>query len=592
MLSKSVIGKLWLTIVFLFTIVLAFLMVLLLQFYHNYYLDEVNSNLKKTNENLLKVFTEHGLSEDTISFAYESNVEDIDFIILLDNGELYVSSKNIDKEMAKEFIKNNEGLKIPISKGKSVFETIHLPKEFGWDDKTQGIIFGTPIKLNHTSGAIYSYQSLALIDKSVKTITTYIFLAIGIGIVLTTFLAFFLSTKVTRPLREMRDMSLEISKGNFNQEIPIQSNDEIGDLTVTFNEMSRQMKMSITGLNQEKEHLASILKSMNGGVVTLDADGEILLSNSQAETFIRYCHFEKNKSLQATNYTQVPEVILDLFQRVKLTESDQVTDVSFQGHDWTITMSPLYHIDNIRGAVAIIRETTEEIRLDKLRKDFIANISHELRTPMVMLQGYSEAIIDDIAETQEDKREMARIIHDESLRIGRLVNDFLDLARMEAGYNQFDIHLVEIKPYLEKIAYKFHGLANEKNISVTVKVESDDIKAHFDPDRIEQVFTNLVDNAIRHTNDGGSVEIIQETTKKGNNFHVKDSGAGISDDDLPYVFERFYKVDKARTRGKTGTGLGLSIAKNIVIGHNGIITVSSKLGEWTKFSFFIPEKEL
>ncbi|MDF2556451.1 MAG: cell wall metabolism sensor histidine kinase WalK [Bacillales bacterium] len=589
MLFKSVIGKLWLTIVFLFTIVLVLLMVLLLQFYHNYYLDEVKTNLKETNENLVKVFKEHGLSKVTINFAYESNVEDIDFIVLLENGNLLGSSKNIDEEMAKEYIKNASRLVNPIEQNKSVFETIHLPKVFGWDDKTQGIIFGTPVKLNGLNGAIYSYQSLALIDQSVKTITSYVFVAIGIGILLTTILAFFLSTKVTRPLREMRDMSLEISKGNFDQEIPIQSNDEIGDLTVTFNEMARQLKMSITGLNQEKEHLASILKSMNGGVVTLGANGEILLTNSPADTFIRYCNFEKTKSLQLANHTQVPELLLNLFKKVKETENAQFIDVSFQGHDWLITMSPLYHLDTIRGAVAIIRETTEEKQLDKLRKDFIANVSHELRTPMVMLQGYSEAIIDDIAESQEEKREMARIIHDESLRIGRLVNDFLDLARMEAGFNQFDKQAVEIKPYLEKIAYKFHGLANEKKITLSVVVESDHIVAHFDPDRIEQVFTNLVDNAIRHTNEGGTVEIIHESTQKGNNFHVKDSGAGISEEDLPYVFERFYKVDKARTRGKTGTGLGLSIAKNIVVGHNGIITVSSKLGLWTRFSFFIPE---
>lgn len=591
MLFNSVIGKLWLTIVFLFTIVLVFLMVLLLQFYHNYYLDNVKANLKKSNENLVKVLNEYGLSKDTINFAYESNVEDINFIVLLENGNLLGSSKNIDEEKAKEYIKSTNHLVSPMEQNRSVFETIHLPKEFGWDGKTQGIIFGTPVKINGLKGAIYSYQSLALIDQSVKTITTYVLLAIGIGILLTTVLSFFLSTKVTRPLRDMRDMSLEIAKGNFDQEIPIQSNDEIGDLTVTFNEMSRQLKMSITGLNQEKEHLASILKSMNGGVVTLGAEGEILLTNSPADTFIRYCNFEKSKSLQLTNHTQVPDLLINLFNKVKVTENAQFTDVSFQGHDWTVTMSPLYHIDTIRGAVAIIRETTEEKRLDKLRKDFIANVSHELRTPMVMLQGYSEAIIDDIAESQEEKREMARIIHDESLRIGRLVNDFLDLARMEAGFNQFYIQPVEIKPYLEKIAYKFHGLANEKNITLSVIVDSDNVIVHFDPDRIEQVFTNLVDNAIRHTNNGGKVEIIQETTQKGNNFHVKDSGAGISDEDLPYVFERFYKVDKARTRGKTGTGLGLSIAKNIVLGHNGIITVSSKLGLWTRFSFFIPEEE-
>ena len=162
-----------------------------------------------------------------------------------------------------------------------------------------------------------------------------------------------------------------------------------------------------------------------------------------------------------------------------------------------VIVSPLYSKDFIRGAVAV-EDMTEERQLDKLRKDFIANVSHELRTPIAMMQGYSEAIIDDIAQTPEEIKELAKVIYDESLRMGRLVNELLDLARMEAGHIQLHIEKVELRPYIERIINKFHVLAKEKNIRLEYRLREAEVYFYFDPDRIEQVLTNLISNAIRH----------------------------------------------------------------------------------------------
>lgn len=255
-------------------------------------------------------------------------------------------------------------------------------------------------------------------------------------------------------------------------------------------------------------------------------------------------------------------------------------------------MNPLYDARAVRGAVAVLRDMTEERRLDKMRKDFIANVSHELRTPIAMMQGYSEAIIDDIAQTHEEKKDMAQVIYDESLRMGRLVNELLDLARMEAGHLSLNKSEVEIGSFIERIVKKFKGLANEKQIKILAEMDQPHAVLFFDPDRMEQVFTNLVDNALRHTPQGGEVRIIQRTGgEKGTVFEIKDTGVGISAEELPFVFERFYKVDKARTRGRAGTGLGLAIVKNIIYGHGGKIEVMSKLGQGTTFTFFLPAKK-
>ena len=206
---------------------------------------------------------------------------------------------------------------------------------------------------------------------------------------------------------------------------------------------------------------------------------------------------------------------------------------------------------------------TEERKLDKSSKDFIANVSHELRTPISMFQGYSEAIIDDIASTNEEKKEIAQMIYDESLRMGRLVNELLDLAQMEAGHVQLTLESVAMSEFTERVLRKFQGLAKEKHIKLSLngKIE-DEFEAMIDSDRIEQVLTNLIDNAIRHTDDYGEVKLhLDKSESEGSNFHVQDTGAGIPEEDLPFVFDDFIKRIKPGREASQELVLGLQSPK-------------------------------
>jgi two-component system sensor histidine kinase ResE len=300
---------------------------------------------------------------------------------------------------------------------------------------------------------------------------------------------------------------------------------------------------------------------------------------------LQHWHYEQNLNQLDE---QVPRQVKDLFHLAITTGDEQLDEIKVQGRDWVIIVSPLYNKDRIRGAIAVIRDMTEERKLDKLRIDFIANVSHELRTPISMLQGYSEAIVDDIAESEEEKKEMAQIIYDESLRMGRLVNELLDLARMEAGHLELLNEEVELRSFLQKVARKFYALAKEKEINLAV--DTIDTEQYFlmDPDRMEQVLTNIIDNCIRHTPVKGEVMVSCKIDGNGVYWQIKDTGVGISEEDLPFIFERFYKADKARTRGNSGTGLGLAIAKNIVEAHRGQISVQSKYGQGTTFFIYLP----
>lgn len=587
-LFRSVVGKLWFTILLLVSCVLFVLTVLLLKFFENYYVQEAEKELTQLATKVSEVMRDYEDEKLARSIAWTLVDHTSKAVIITDSSHYWYSPTNDElRDLPLSLIEQDKDLRKVFTEGKSVKKKAYLPNVQIGKQYSDVIIVGVPLETaNGKQGGVFIYQSLRAIEDTTRQTKKLIFLAAFIAIVLTTFFAFFLSTRITAPLRKMRQAAFEVARGKFDTKVPILTHDEIGELAMAFNQMGRRLQFNINALNQEKEQLASILSSMADGVITFNRDGEILITNPPAERFLQAWYFEQGND--AETIAPLPPQAKELFIRVVREEKEQSIELSLQGRTWVILMTPLYGKTNVRGAVAVLRDMTEERRLDKLRKDFIANVSHELRTPIAMLQGYSEAIIDDIAATDEEKKEMAKVIYDESLRMGRLVNDLLDLARMEAGHITLNYETVQLAPYIGRIIRKFQGLAKEKQIDLSAEFKNEDIQIMIDPDRIEQVLTNLIDNAIRHTDQNGTVKIIAERSGDGVTIHVQDSGSGISEEDLPFVFERFYKADKARTRGRSGTGLGLAIAKNIVEAHKGTISVHSKLHEGTTFTFYLP----
>lgn len=588
MFWRSVVGKLWFTILLLVSFVLFILTVMLLEFFENYHINEKEKALTDTAQKIARILDEHE-KDIGLEISWELVDEDTKVVIIDSPNEIYYSPNQ------------NQAFQLPLS---NLIEDPDLKKVFTEDKTVQKIssfpgnnqprnndsrvlIIGVPLKeTSSKDGAVFIYQSLEVMQETTQTTTKFIFLAAGVAIILTTIFAFFLSTRITGPLRKMREAAFEVARGKFDTRIPFPSQDEIGELATAFNQMGKQLKFNMNALSQEKEQLANILSGMADGVITFNRDGTILITNPPAERFLQNWYYEQDEDDKKSS--AVPSKVMELFQLAVNTEREQVGEISIQGRFWVMIVSPLYNHKFIRGAVAVIRDMTEERKLDKLRQDFIANVSHELRTPIAMMQGYSEAIVDDIAGTDEEKKEMASVIYDESLRMGRLVNELLDLARMEAGHAQLTLEEVEVNPFLLKIVRKFQGLAKENEIQLELTLDDQHSRLRFDPDGVEQVLTNLIDNAIRHTPNLGSVTVSERSDERGMYIEVIDSGSGIPEEDLPFVFERFYKADKARTRGRSGTGLGLAIAKNLINAHKGQITVQSKLGQGTTFSIFIP----
>ncbi|HLU23770.1 MAG TPA: ATP-binding protein [Bacillaceae bacterium] len=586
-LWRSVVGKLWLTILALVSFVLIILTILLLEFFEKYHIDQIEQGLEKQASKISSIMASHENDTQGEKIIFEIIEEPLGVIIAYNKNDYVYSPYTSNNELPFNVLIEDNDLSKVFSQKEQVIKELEVSADEKITRYNNLVVVGVPLHNSYDeNGAIFVYQSLSSLQSTTQQTTKIILLAAGIAIVLTTFFAFFLSTRITLPLRKMKEAAFEVSRGKFDTKVPFLSHDEIGELAIAFNQMGKRLKINMNVLSQEKEQLKSILSSMADGVMTFSQSGEILITNPPADRFLQQWHYENEEE-----GSPIPFKLAELLQKAIETETEQTGELELQGRYYVMIISPLYtqNQESVRGAVTVIRDMTEERRLDKLRIDFVSNVSHELRTPISMLQGYSEAIIDDVVETDEEKKELAQIIYDESLRIGRLVNELLDLARMEAGHLSLNYEEVNMEQFLHRIINKFGGIAKENGVELKGNFEVHDIVVKLDPDRIEQVLTNLIDNAIRYTPENGHVIITLTKTVNGVNISVQDNGAGIPADDLPFVFERFYKADKARTRGRAGTGLGLAIAKNIIDAHNGQISVQSKLGNGTTFSFNLPQ---
>jgi two-component system sensor histidine kinase ResE len=599
---RSIVGKLWLTIIGLVAVVLLILGLFLVNYIENYF-SQAEDQKESLSKLAVRFSTEAARHLNDAEFFKMSNdllsFEDARMLLvsadLRESADPLVPGSNLLSFHATDFF--TEAQLQQVFQGATLDSQI--PKETNKPYQSEAQYLAVAVPLFEESGSIIGatvlYQSLQSLEATQSYVLRLFIYVSLIGFLMTTFFAFFLFYRITRPLLQLKKAADLITQGEYGTRVPISSSDELGELAKTFNHMGEEMQESIKALSQEKEHLSSVLRSMTDAVITLNADGDVILANPPGERIIQEWSMIQWTAEKADNEVMpIPEPLQPLFDWVVKESTETASKIHVHNGVWSVAMTPLYSHNHIRGAVAVLRDVTEEFRLDKLRKDFVANVSHELRTPLSMLQGYSEALLDNIAATPEEQSELAQVIHDESLRMGRLVRDLLDLARMETGHLELNFREVEVASLIKRMHRKFSVLAKERGISLTTEMQQEDlILRHADEDRLEQVLTNLLDNAFRHTSSGARIAVKAKPAEYKDQpalcIEVADEGRGIPPEDLPFIFERFYKADKARTRGSNGgTGLGLAIVKNIMDAHQGSISAQSTLGQGTVFTILLP----
>lgn len=574
MIRKSLVAKLWLTIVGMVFLVLALLSILLQQLFNKYVVQremEQLTNLASTVQTVMN----HGANptlEAQVAQKMARNVQQAQIT--------YAETLNSNPTLSTAFHNMTaiEQRSFRLGKPVSIRSNIH------GENAISVYVILNPSK--PSPGILAVTQKMSVIDQPSHQIRNLIIFDTILGIVLATGLAFVVSKNLSRPLIEMNRAAEAMAKGKFEQQVEVVTSDEVGRLGQTFNALASELAKTIAQLSIERDQLSSILASLQDGVIATDLAGQVTLANPPALRQLRALSVAEDG---IAKIDQLPERLMSLFRNVLNLKEPIVREAIWEGRTMAITMLPLYEVDatRIRGTLAVLRDVTEERRLDRLRKDFIANVSHELRTPLSMMQGYAEALLDDISDEPEMRRELTEIIHDESLRMKRLVNDLLNLAQLESGQFQMSMEYLDFTLIMRRIGRKFQALALEHGVMFEMVVPPESVTMFADADRIEQVFTNLLDNAFRHT-PKGKISFVADIRDHYAYIRVADTGAGMSEEDLPFIFERFYKADKARTRSKSGTGLGLAIARHIVIEHHGDILVESRVGHGTTFTVLLP----
>jgi two-component system sensor histidine kinase VicK len=452
---------------------------------------------------------------------------------------------------------------------------VHYGEEsyFDYADSIGGIIIYFRYNRSDWAGLITDFS---------RIIFTCVILAL-----ITAFIAgYFLSRTITSPLVKLMHRANSIADGDFGQVLEVQSSDEIGNLTMTFNNMAANLKETLTEISSEKSKMETIFNYMTDGVIAFNLQGEVIHTNPASA---RLLNLEENIS-SFQEYCTRYGFKYNLEDVIYL-QSKSTSEMNIDLNGKTIKAYFAVFTDELKrpeGVIAVLQDITEQQRLENMRKEFVANVSHELRTPLTSIKSYAETLLDGALDDREASEKFLGVINAEADRMTRLVKDLLQLSRLDnqqLKWNFEEVSLVElVKSAVERM--EMEAISRHQTLNCYVMGDIPLIEADYG--RLEQVVFNLVGNAIKYTPEDGKVTVYVGKIYNEVYFKVADTGIGIPENDLPRIFERFYRVDKARSREMGGTGLGLAIAKDIVEAHGGIISITSQVGHGTEITVRMP----
>jgi two-component system phosphate regulon sensor histidine kinase PhoR len=411
----------------------------------------------------------------------------------------------------------------------------------------------------------------------------------AVALLLAFFVAATASVFTARRLQKIVDVAARIAQGDLQARVDDPSLDEIGRVAAAIDKTAGHVELSFAAVRSSQRQLETLLNSMQDAVIAVSADGLVQWANQPMDRLVPQ---KTRLNAPVVETIRDPDFLATVKSATttKEVKTSRATSV-VPGRAFDVTAAPLPD----GGAVAVLRDLTETERVEKTRRDFIANVSHELRTPLTSIQGYSETLLDGTPENAAHSREFLEIIRKNASRMARLTEDLLTLARVESGETRFDAEPVPPIELLHDAEENFREIARGQGVDLLIQ-DSQGGEASpetlplvlADREAIHQVFSNLIDNAMKYGRSGGRIVLGARSAQRGVEFYVQDFGAGIPSEHLPRLFERFYRVDKARSRESGGTGLGLAIAKHIMLAHSGSIRAESELNHGATFLFTLP----
>ena len=450
-----------------------------------------------------------------------------------------------------------------------------------------------PIQTDKNSvakGVVYVRSDISSIQTLTSESRNIFIKATLIALLITAVLGFFLATNITEPINSLTKTVEKMSNGDFSAEVPIRSNDEIGQLATMFNLMQGKLDETLGEIESEKRKLEAILRYMADGLIAITKDGEIVHINTAAQ---RMLGLGKDFDEENADYDSLLGHLSEDLELATVLDNSASGEteciINHNGFTLAIRYDRFASDDaSSAGILILLQDITERQKLETMQKDFVANVSHELKTPLATVRAYSETLMDGGVDPETTDIFLETINH-EAARMARLVMDLLQLSRLDHQEEKYIMREENLAKLLVSCASAIGPMAKEKNQSVTVLFDKDaQFRVNIDKDKMEQVILNILSNSVKYTQEGGAITIDAKKEDSEVVFTIKDNGVGISEEDQKRMFERFYRVDKARSRAMGSSGLGLAITKNIVEKHQGDISVKSKPGEGTAMSVRLP----
>lgn len=541
----------------------------------------VNTNHKKANQNIRKILA-------------EVNNNNISEIQVIDSQGVVRGTSNFDN-------RNMIGQKTTEQMVKATLVNNRSHTENIYDNSNHTRYYVNIIPLvdnsnNNVVGVVYLRASLESVYSNINSITLIYLSAALITIVIGLLLAIIISQEITRPIEEMRKQTLRIARGDFSGQVRVMGNDELGQLAGAVNNLSVRVEEAQESSDSERRRLDSVLSHMSDGVLATDRRGNVTIVNNMA---LQLLGVEHEDELIGKSIIDVLDIRHDytVRQLVNSEQKEMILDMSNSGSNLILNayFSPIQRESGfVSGLVCVLHDVTSQQKEEQERKEFVSNVSHELRTPLTSVKSYVEALSDGAWQDKEIAPQFLKVVQDETERMIRMINDLLSLSRMDAGTTKLNLEYVNINELFNYILNRFDMIIKKeedpkkKKYTIERFFTKKDLWVEIDTDKFTQVIDNIMNNAIKYSPDGGVITARLLETHNHVIMSISDQGLGIPRKDLSHIFDRFFRVDKARSRKQGGTGLGLAISKEVVNMLGGQIWVDSVEGKGSTFYISLP----
>lgn len=553
---------------------------LLGQLYKSYYLNAFDERLKKETQMISKYVEDEGgiqsvkvdsLDKFSEILKVRVTIADKSGVIIYDSKEKIKISNNKHQTVVKDMI----------AQKKTGYNLVEV--ENGYDLH----YYWRPIAHSGMDeGFVFLSTKLSEINKAYQQIWWILTISLGFAFIVILLLGTRITNRYTKPIEAATKTAIELAKGNYRARTYEDQIDETGMLSASINILARNLQEMRKSQEMQQDRLAALIENMGSGLILIDKKGYISLINRPYKELFRVHDSEYTNKLyyEVIQQQEITAIIEELFMTEQKVRKQTFIPLSHGRQHFEIYGVPIIGTNDVwRGILLVFHDISDIKKLEQVRKDFVANVSHELKTPITSIKGFSETLLDGAMQDKQALEAFLKIILQESDRLQSLVQDLLDLSKMEQLGFHLSIQQYNIRTTLEEVIAILEKKAAEKEIKLQFEMDQNSILIEGDADRLKQVFLNLVSNAISYTPSGGHVFLRLSESASKIVIEVKDTGIGMEESEISRIFERFYRVDKARSRNSGGTGLGLAIVKHIIEAHKGNIIVTSQVGEGTTF---------